>query len=139
MPSAKAAGPGGPIVQPAPSQLAPSSLPQAHARLALTRIRLSEPGLYEIYRNEHELAMTEVSGATQADLALINGDTATAAALYSREIADRPESPTAWAGLALAKRDKALIERPELVSAVYRRIHADNGTASPADLARWLS
>ena len=50
-----------------------------------------------------------------------------------------PESPTAWAGLALAQGDRALIERPELVCAVYRRIRAHDGTANLADLARWLS
>jgi len=128
-----------PAIRPMSPELAPSNVLQTHARLALTRIRLNEPDLYNVYRAEPELAMTEIAGATQADIALVNGDTETAAALYNREIIERPDSVTSWAGLALARRDKSLIQHPELVFAVYQRIRTRTGASDPGHLARWFS
>jgi HEXXH motif-containing protein len=59
--------------------------------------------------------------------------------LCRQEILARPESVTAWAGLALASEDKTLQDRPELVFAVYQEIRSRGGTADPLRLAEWLS
>jgi HEXXH motif-containing protein len=98
------------------------------ARLALVRARLSDP--------EH---VTGAAMATVADLALLDGDTERAAELYRQEILARPESPTSWAGLALASGEKALLTHPELVFRVYQEILTRRDEADPVRLARWLS
>jgi hypothetical protein len=111
-----------------------------HARLALTRTWLAEPDLFEVYRAEPELAMAEIPGTTAADLALVDGDTDTAAALYQQQILAMRDPTTSWVGLALATEDEVLLDRPELVSALHREIRARSGlVTNPARLARWLS
>jgi HEXXH motif-containing protein len=128
-----------PVVAPAAPLLRPSTDFPVHPRLALARTWLTEPDLYDIYRAEPELAMAEIAGTTVADLALIDGDTGTAAELYRQQILARPDSSAAWAGLAMASADEVLLSQPELVYAVHQEIRARSGVVpNPARLARWL-
>lgn len=127
-----------PFVPAAPS-LVPATGSAGHARLTLTRTWLTDPDLYDVYRAEPELAMAEIAGMSAADLALVDGDTATAAELYRRQLTITPDSPAAWAGFALATRHPLLLSRPELVSAVHREVRRQRGVApNPDRLARWL-
>jgi hypothetical protein len=119
--------------------LRPAAGAPVQARLLLTRTRLVEPGRYDVYRAEPELAEAEVAGSSAADLALVNGDAETAAVLYERQIRTALDAPSAWAGLALATRLPALVTRPELVHALHREVRARSRSAvSPDRLARWL-
>jgi hypothetical protein len=129
-----------PVVAPPASVLAPLSGTSTHARLDLVRTWLSKPDLFDNYRAEPELAMTEVRGATDADLALTGGRTDIAADLYRQRILADPESSASWAGLALASRHQSLLSRPELVLAVHREIRRrSDAVTNPGRLAQWLS
>ncbi|WP_250037932.1 HEXXH motif domain-containing protein [Paractinoplanes maris] len=76
-----------------------------------------------------------------SDLAYTEGDHERALTLYTAEIAESPDSPESWAGLALSLRHltdeesvSALFQRPEVVVALHR--------AAPGDiveLTAWLS
>jgi HEXXH motif-containing protein len=128
-----------PLVPAAAPTLLPATGPAGQARLTLTRTWLTDPDLFEIYRAEPDLAMAEISGMSAADLALVDGDTATAAELYRRQLTTTPDSPAAWAGFALATRHPVLVRRPELVYAVHREVRRQRGAApNPDRLTRWL-
>jgi HEXXH motif-containing protein len=129
-----------PVLAPVTPRLNPSTESTTDPRLILTRTWLLEPDLYEIYRAEPELAMAEINGAEAADLALIDGDAATATELYREQILARPEFLSGWAGLALASNETVLLDMPELVFAVHKEIRARSGVATcPLRLARWLA
>jgi HEXXH motif-containing protein len=106
-----------PVVEPTEPRLTPSAITEPNTRLALIRSRLST---------------SDQTGT------LVNGDNETAVELYRQQILARPESATAWAGLALASEDKTLQTRPELVFSVYQEIGSHGGTAHPLRLAEWL-
>jgi hypothetical protein len=128
-----------PLVPAVPPALAPAPGSAGQARLTLTRTWLTDPDLYDVYRAEPELAMAEISGMSAADLALVDGDTATAAELYRRQLTTEAGSPAAWAGFALATRHPVLLSRPELVHAVHREVRRQRGVPpNPDRLARWL-
>jgi HEXXH motif-containing protein len=129
-----------PVVPATPPVLTPAPGTAGQPRLALTRTWLTDPDLYDVYRSEPELAMAEVPGLSAADLLLADGETATAAELYRRQLADAPDAPAAWAGLAVATRLPVLLTRPELVAALHREIRLRRGSpADPDRLARWLA
>jgi hypothetical protein len=82
----------------------------------------------------------------RADLHLISGNYAAAAAAYQAEISTGAGSPESWAGLAVARRrlvkeDRdALILRPELVRAIHDRLSVISKQApSPLDISRWFT
>lgn len=129
-----------PAVAPSESLLKPLPGKVVQARLNLVRTWLSNPELYDAYSAEPALAVTQVPGAKEADLALIGGRTATAAELYRQQILADPESSVAWAGFAVTSRNEALLRRPELVLAVHREIRSRSGAVTnPGRLAQWLS
>jgi HEXXH motif-containing protein len=108
------------------------------ARLALVRAWLAEPDRLEHYRVEPDSLAAEI-GASVADLALLDRDTERAIELYRQQVLARPESPTSWAGLALASGEKALSTYPELVFRVHQEIRARYGEAAdPVRLGEWL-
>ncbi|MFL4904615.1 hypothetical protein ACJ6WF_15875 [Streptomyces sp. MMS24-I2-30] len=82
----------------------------------LARLRLTDPPAFARLRDGHGT----LPGATPADLALVAGDPERAHALYAAGL----DRPGAWAGLALALRERGtppvrlLAERPEFVRAV---------------------
>jgi HEXXH motif-containing protein len=128
-----------PLVPAVPPALAAAPGSAGHARLTLTRTWLTDPDLYDVYRAEPELAMAEIGGMSAADLALVDGDTATAADRYRHQLTITPDSTAVWAGFALATRHPVLLSRPELVRAVHREVLRQRGVApNPDRLARWL-
>jgi hypothetical protein len=128
-----------PVVRTVTPMLAPASGAVAHARLELTRTWLTDPELFDDYRAEPALAMTEVPETTAADLELVAGAAADAVDGYLGELLANPESVTVWAGLALATCDTVLLGQPELVLAVHREIRVIAGVVTnPVRLAEWL-
>lgn len=122
------------------SRLEPTSGHVPKPRLALIRAWLSNPERVEHYRATPDSLAAEIGGATAADLALLDGDNDRATELFRQQILTEPESPTNWAGLALASGEKALLTHPELVIRVHQEIRARSGEAAdPVRLARWLS
>ncbi|MFD7403299.1 HEXXH motif domain-containing protein [Streptomyces sp. NPDC059866] len=108
----------------------------------LARLRLVAPGEFDALH-----AMTdpgsEVPGVVPADLALVDGDAATAVKLYADELTSPGARPAAWAGLGLALAEcgergagTALTERPELALAVG---HSLPSPPDPVALAHWLA
>ena len=113
--------------------------PGPSARGELIRVSLGEPELFRSYCVDPELVTGDIPGATTADLALIDGDTARAAREYRARVASEPDDPSPWVGLGLAVPDSGLLAMPELVHAVHRRITAMSGTSTdPLRLAGWL-
>jgi HEXXH motif-containing protein len=106
----------------------------ANDRLDLLYLWLREPGHF----------VRAGQRIDPADVDLIAGSAAVAARAYRARIKAEPHSHEMWAGLALALWEKgdcpdALLSRPEIVHAVYRRVLERAGTApDPEDLARWL-
>jgi hypothetical protein len=107
------------------------------ARLGLARRRLVTPDRYEQARDENWGATL-----TDADLALFAGDPQKAAAAFVDEIGRNPESVDAWTGLGLALRadiasyaaaSAALLNRPEIVLAVYRESRTHSSPVSIAE------
>jgi hypothetical protein len=126
------------------SILAPQLGDWYHARVALHREALYRPQLLRQGAEESH-RWSSRHGASQADLALVQGRTGRAAAGYRAMIAADPDDINAWAGLAVAVGAehggtawKALTRRPDLVRAVYVGAHAIRGSVSPLAVAAWL-
>lgn len=81
----------------------------------------------------------------RADAALCTGDAENAVEGYRERLLTEPDDAQAWAGLGLALRARgrgavALLEYPEVVLALHRRVRAIDGRApDPAALSTWLS
>lgn len=128
-----------PVVPPWKARLTPAGRGWTNARLVLTRIRLSTPDQYDRYLADPESLPVEISGATTADLALLDGSRGIAAMMYRQQVQTHPDSVAAWAGLALACDNATLKSRPELVFSVYRKIRTRSGQeVNPVRLAEWL-
>jgi len=116
--------------------------PWSRARADLVRLRLAGPGeaMSESWR--------DVPDATAADHAYASGRFAQAEAEYLQELTAGTDRPATWIGLGLALTaqgagpgGRALLEYPELVRAVHRRIRATTTPArspNPAVLADWI-
>jgi HEXXH motif-containing protein len=109
------------------------------ARLGLARRRLSAPD-----RFHDTLAEDWAAGLTDADLALFAGDVELAVKGFAEQLIADPEAVDAWTGLGLALNlaapgpaSRILIERPEVVLALHRRL-ARNENPAPLDLADWV-
>ncbi|MDR7274337.1 HEXXH motif domain-containing protein [Catenuloplanes atrovinosus] len=107
----------------------------SQGRLGLARRRIVAPDRFEASPGEAWGA-----GLFPADLALFRGDARTAVREFGELVAEDPGRPDAWTGLGLALRadgDKAaaaaLLERPEIVAALY-----PGAGRSPRDLADWV-
>jgi transposase len=87
-----------------------------------------------------------VPGATGADFAYADGRFTDAVRGYRAELATGADRPASWAGLGLAlsasgtsPAARTLLDHPELVRAVYRRIQAaTERSPRPDDLAAWI-
>jgi HEXXH motif-containing protein len=126
-----------------PPDQAPTPVPDgrwSHARPNLVRLDIT-CGRPELLRR-----WPTVPDATPADLAWATGRFPDAVRGYRIALARDPEQPAAWAGLALVLSEmdagpavRALLDRPELVRAVHRRISANTTrTPSPEEVAGWL-
>ncbi|MCM3882066.1 HEXXH motif domain-containing protein [Frankia sp. R82] len=127
-----------------------------NTRLALIHRRLADPtGFKATGMNGVESGAAEMGGSlddrhvdpavSPADLAFGFDQLDVAAHAYKKEIAQNPDHLDAWAGLVLCLRDvpsaagRRLLERPELVRAVYHGIENLTGTrVDPEALAAWL-
>lgn len=126
------------------AEVLPGTRKQPRGRSNLAHIRLKDAPRFSRIVNGTAPLPTE---ATDADLAFVAGDHAEAVRRYRRQLADHPERTEQWAGLGMACRPLAedsvgqmLTTRPEVASAVYRRIAAVSETApDPLDVARWLT
>jgi HEXXH motif-containing protein len=108
----------------------------------LARLSLVAPGEFEALRASGDPAR-KVAGVVPADLALVDGDAATAVKLYSEELSGPGARPAAWAGLGLALAEcgeraagNALTEHPELALAIRDLLP---GSPDPVLLAHWLA
>lgn len=109
-------------------------------RSELVRLRWEDPKRFEwLCRHPEPLS------ATPADIALLEGDFETALRGYRQQVADRPEAAGPWVGLGLVAEGRqdgfvatALLERPDLVRAVYLRLAEDTGSPDPCALAEWI-
>jgi hypothetical protein len=93
--------------------------------------------------SENSIDAQDVPGVTLADLAYAKGQFSVAASGYRDELAGDPDSPAAWVGLGLSLAEvgsvhasRALLTRPELVRAVYRKL--GDGAPRPEELAEWI-
>lgn len=132
----------------APPDLGPSTvLPDpemrhwSSGRLGLARRRLLAPDRY------HDAGADDwAAGLTDADLALFAGDADTAVKGFAQQLIADPEAADAWTGLGLAldlaapgPAARALMDRPEVVLAVRRRLFAAAGDdPGSMDLADWV-
>jgi HEXXH motif-containing protein len=111
------------------------------ARTDLIRLRLGRDGGTALAERG-----PQVPGATDADLALVNGDNESAVGNYRNLLVADPDVPTALVGLglALAARGtgpaaRALLHRPELVRAVHRVLRASAGATPDVEtVAGWI-
>lgn len=129
------------IAEPAQSQPAVGDsgwTPLDNPRLSLLCLRLMQ----STHPYGEFKAETKDAGSVSADVALVDGELATAARAYSALIMIDPDRTDAWTGLALTQQyvtPSALRERPELVYAVHQRIRALSDTVpEPLRLASWL-
>ncbi|WP_328449360.1 HEXXH motif domain-containing protein [Amycolatopsis sp. NBC_00438] len=116
--------------------------PWSEARADLLRVRLGEDG-----ERRARQVWRDVSGASEADLALVNGNGEAALEGYRAELRRDPDVPVALVGLGLALRmtheentAAVILDRPELVRAVHRGIRKRaNPAPTPEEVARWLA
>jgi hypothetical protein len=127
-----------------PDDLAPS-VPRfvTHGRLRLSYLRLREPERFEELVREPVLLGSAAPDATPADLLLLTGHAAAAAAAYQDLILAQPDRLDLWAGLALSRRGTPrehdpMVHRPEVVLALYTHLRAVGTAPLPLELADWL-
>lgn len=117
------------------------------ARTDMIRLELAEPaGTDSTPPPPLSETWQTVPDATRADFAYVSGRFAEAAQIYTAELAADPDRPASWVGLGLAlsrlrarPAARALLNCPELVRAVHRRIRTDTAAVVAADeLADWI-
>lgn len=131
---------------------APTSIPDggwSRARADLVRLVMDAGGRTQVHRRvggEPSVfeSWTAVPGATRADFAWATGRFTDAVRGYRAELAEAPDRPASLAGLAVALAEvgggaRALVEWPELVRAVHRRVRGRAvRVPSPEDVAEWI-
>ncbi|MEU4527204.1 HEXXH motif domain-containing protein [Micromonospora ureilytica] len=129
---------------PEPAVLADPSARRLDSRAVLHLWQLTDPAGFARLAADPAAVDERVSGATEADVALVGGDPKRAHVGYLAALAMDPGSPAAWAGLSATSAVPvagpavaALRSRPELVRLVYREIRAV-ADADPLDVAAWV-
>jgi HEXXH motif-containing protein len=125
-----------------PDDRSPTPVPDgswSRARADLIRLRLAEP--WDVL----EETWPAIPDVTASDYAYATGRVAEAERGYRRELAADPDRPAAWVGLGLALSAQgtgpaghALLNYPELVRAVHRKIRAATAAPAPDELADWI-
>ncbi|MFD5566966.1 aKG-HExxH-type peptide beta-hydroxylase [Streptomyces cadmiisoli] len=128
--------------EPEPTLRADPSARRLDTLALLARLRIVAPGEFDALHAAADPGR-RIPGVVPADLALVDGDAATALKLYADELAGPGARPAAWAGLGLALAEcgepgaaAALTERPEVALAVAGSSPA---RPDPVALARWLA
>lgn len=132
-------------VEPVPGKLGVAEKTRWYqSRLALHRLRLTEPEEFVALLAGRRPMPPQALGAAPADLLLAGGDPTGAQAGYLEMIAEDPGSTAGWTGLAItaaALRStdswRVLVRRPELVRAVYQETQRQ-AAPSPIAIAEWL-
>jgi HEXXH motif-containing protein len=125
-------------------ELPPTPVPDgawSRARTDLVRLSMTESG-----RTDLPEVWTTVPGATAADFAYASGRFADATRGYRAELTVDPDRPTALVGLGLAlsasgphPAGRAIVQCPELVRAVHRRLRYSSERAPTVeDVASWI-
>lgn len=132
---------------PTPRMVPDLGVSWTHQRIALARLRLTAPDEF------HRLSSRNAAhhGHHPGDVALVSGNYRIAANAYARQLAADPDQPDAWVGLALAvsaenRGGRSLLECPELMPALHRKLRSSHGRGSRADqaipdpraIAEWL-
>ncbi|WNV88739.1 HEXXH motif domain-containing protein [Umezawaea sp. Da 62-37] len=126
--------------EPRPTMVPAAEVPDDPTpRMTLTRTMLADPDQFAAIRDDPRI----IPGTTDADIALVAGDVSAAARGYLELVRDASDDACAWAGLGRALHAKpagaALLHRPELVKAVYRKVLRSSGSApDPIRLAAWI-
>lgn len=114
-------------------------------RLALQRLRLYHPERFAELADKGGPMPVAAHGAVRSDIALVNGNLATAESGYRAMIATDPGDIVAWTGLAVAAAVnrsttawRLLTRRPEFVRAVYLAVREQRAAVSPTIVAEWL-
>jgi hypothetical protein len=134
---------------PAGETVVPGDPSPKFARSRLVRLRVADPDRFARLRHPRRRgAGRSGTGWSEADYRFAQGDFAVAADLYRRQLASKPGSVAAFAGLVLAlarqSSDAAVRDvyenRPEYLHAVWRRARLDGGDCpDPEALASWLA
>jgi hypothetical protein len=126
------------LVDPAPSEQS-----WHHARPTLYRIRTVAPERFACWVADPGDLSERVTGASAADVALVDGRPEAATAGYLSAIAGTPDDVAAWAGLAVSLTANGrprwlLLRKPHVVHAVYRDLAGTETPPDPVRLADWL-
>jgi len=130
-----------------PAVVTPGARALVHnVRLDLAGLRIRDPDRFQQLAGDPAALADAVPEATAGDIACARGDHATAIAEYRRIIAAQPDRGAHWAGLTVALRRlgaspavTALLQRPEVVVAVYREVALRVAPPHPDVLADWLA
>lgn len=130
--------------EPVPGTLSTAEKTRWHqTRLALHRLRLSQPAEFTALLGGDGPMPPQALGAMRADLLLVDGDPVGAQRGYLAMIAEDPASVAGWSGLAVTAAAtstggwRVLARRPELVRAVYREA-GRRAAPTPVAIAEWL-
>jgi HEXXH motif-containing protein len=114
------------------------------ARATLVRLRVLDPGLFEVLSKEPGEVGHHVSGAVAPDIAYVHGDLSTARRGYQRLLTVDPGDPHAWLGLGLTlaaigePAAAGIVHAPEVVRALALDVARSGHPADPVELALWL-
>jgi HEXXH motif-containing protein len=114
------------------------------ARIALIRLSIADPEAFQRFLEAPPIE--DLRDLVPGDVAYVSGDHAIAARTYRDQITADPSRRGAWVGLGLAlaaagsdAAAHAILERPELVRALYQEIQARKDDPPPPDtVAAWL-
>lgn len=135
-------------VDPAPPEIAPASAVRwSQGMVGLVRRHILMPQTWRTFDSPDGKWLRE--SVSEGDMALVDGQTDVAFALYADAVQADAADSDAWSGLALTlgmadwmKNDSAAVhalrQRPELVREVYSRLSRDGDVKDPVHVAAWL-
>jgi hypothetical protein len=133
-----------PVMQLSMAKPVPTPVPDgpwSNARADLIRLAIDN-----VSGRTPSAAWPAVPEATEADLAYVAGHIDEAVRRYNVELAANPDRPASWTGLGIALArtgerlaSRALLQHPELVRALHRKLRTSARTSPrPANIAAWV-